>query len=182
MCAMPLMPRERVWTVDDLDCLPQDGLQYELAEGVLLVTPSPVVRHQRCSKRMLTVLSDACPEHLEVFAAPLDFRPNATTSLQPDLLVVRREEAQGETLIGTPLLVVEILSPSTRAKDLVLKRALYASAGVPSYWVVDPVEKTLLVLKLRAGGYVEAGRAVGDEELLVSEPMPCRIVPSRLGA
>jgi hypothetical protein len=48
MTAMPVMPHEfRDWTVDDLDLLPDDGLQYELLDGLLLVSPSPTKRHQR---------------------------------------------------------------------------------------------------------------------------------------
>ena len=48
MTAMPVMPHEvRDWTVDDLDLLPDDGLQYELLDGMLLVSPAPTRRHQR---------------------------------------------------------------------------------------------------------------------------------------
>ena len=80
MCAMPLMPSGGVWTVDDLDDVPDDGLQYELADGVLLVTPSPRPRHQRMLGRLYRLLLDDCPPELEVFLAPLDFRPSLTTS------------------------------------------------------------------------------------------------------
>lgn len=165
--AMPLMPTDRTWTVDDLDDLPDDGLQYELADGVLLVTPAPRTRHQRMSMRLTRALLDAVPESLELFAAPFDFRPSRVTSLQPDLLVVRPEDV-GEYLEGIPLLVVEILSPSTRAKDLILKRALYAESGIPSYWVLDPTEGTALVLRLEDGQYVEQVRT--SEVVSVSEP------------
>ena len=180
MRAMPLMPQRSDWTVDDLDDLPDDGLQYELADGLLLVTPSPRPRHQRMSVRLTVALAAACPEHLEVFAAPFDFRPSRVTSLQPDLMVVRRVDVDDEGLTGTPLLVVEILSPSTRAKDLVLKRALYAEAGVPAYWVLDPVEATVLVLALEDGAYVEQGRAAGEAQVAVSAPYPLGLRPSDL--
>lgn len=180
MCAMPLMPQQAEWTVDDLDALPDDGLQYELADGVLLVTPSPRPRHQRMSGRLLVRLVAACPDELEVFHAPFDFRPSRVTSLQPDLLVVRRSDVDDEGLTGTPLLVVEILSPSTRAKDLVLKRALYAEAGVPSYWVLDPVEATLLVLALEDGTYVERAFVVGAQEVTVTTPLAVALRPAEL--
>lgn len=177
---MPVMPRDHPWTVDDLDDLPDDGLQYELADGVLLVTPSPLPRHQRASMRLTTLLLPACPPELELFAAPFDFRPTRTTSLQPDLLVVRREDVVEKGLVGTPLLVVEILSPSTRAKDLVLKRALYAEARVPSYWVVDPGAPSVTVLTLVGEAYAEAGSATGGQRLDVSLPFPVSVVPDGL--
>ena len=180
MCAMPLMPRETAWTVDDVDDLPDDGLQYELADGVLLVTPSPRPRHQRMLGRLHVRLAAACPDDLEVFLAPFDFRPSRTTSLQPDLMVVRTRDVDDDGLIGTPLLVVEVLSPSTRAKDLVLKRALYAESGVPSYWVLDPVDATALVLRLEGGDYVEVARGRGPVE--VKEPFPMALHPEELSA
>lgn len=181
MCAMPVMPREGEWTVDDLLDLPDDGLQYELADGVLLVTPSPRPRHQRMSTRLLVLLDNACPADLEVFHAPLDYQPSRSTSLQPDLLVVRRSEVAEKNITVAPLLVVEILSPSTRAKDLVLKKALYADSGVPSYWVLDPLEPSLIAWELDpAGQYVEVARASGAQPAQLGRPYVVTIVPEDL--
>jgi Uma2 family endonuclease len=171
-------PRDAAYTVDDLADLPDDGLQYELAEGTLLVTPSPRPRHQRMSLRLASLLSAACPDALEVFVAPLDFQPSRHTSLQPDLLVVRRQDIGEERIAGTPLLVVEILSPSTRAKDLLLKRGLYADSGVPYYWVLDPDVPSALALTLVDGAYVDTGRASGSEPLAVSQPIPIAFTPA----
>jgi Uma2 family endonuclease len=78
--------------------------------------------------------------------------------------------------------VVEVLSTSTRAKDLVLKRALYEDSGVSSYWVVDPEEPSLLVLELQVGGYVEHARVRGDETATLSRPFEVTLAPSSLTA
>lgn len=180
MSTMQALPRHREWTVDDLLELPDDGLQYELADGVLLVTPAPRPRHQRALGRLHIQLSALVPPELEVFVAPLDFQPNRRTSLQPDLLVVRREDV-GELNITAPLLLaVEILSPSTRAKDLVLKHALYAEAGVASYWVVDPVAPSLAAWELREGEYVEVARATGEQSARLARPFGIEVVPASL--
>ena len=57
MTTMTVMPREsRDWTVDDLDLLPDDGLQYELLDGLLLVPPAPIPVHQRAIGRLLVLL------------------------------------------------------------------------------------------------------------------------------
>lgn len=177
---MTVMPRGGDWTVDDLARLPDDGLQYELADGVLLVTPAPVPPHQRASGRLHLLLAGACPADLEVFYAPLDFQPTRRRSLQPDLLVVRRDDV-GPAAISAPLqLAVEVLSPSTRSKDLLLKRGLYEDSGVASYWVVDLDEPSVLAWELREGRYVEVARAVGDDPFRTTQPFPVTVVPSAL--
>jgi Uma2 family endonuclease len=174
------MPRAGEWTVDDLRDLPDDGLQYELADGVLLVTPAPRPKHQRAVLRLGVLLDAVVPGELEVFVAPLDFQPTRHRSLQPDVLVVHREDVGEENITRPLLLAVEVLSPSTRAKDLVLKRALYEDSGVPSYWVVDPDEPSLLVLELQDGAYVEKARVRGDETIGLTVPFPVRVTPSAL--
>lgn len=177
---MPVMPRAGEWTVDDLLDLPDDGLQYELADGVLLVTPAPRMKHQAVLLNLAVLLKGAAPRDLAVYVAPVDFQPTRRRSLQPDLLVLRREDV-GELNVTRPLLLaVEVLSPSTRAKDLVLKRALYEDSGVPSYWVVDPDEPSLLVLELQDGGYVERHRVVGDVPVAIELPFPVTVNPAAL--
>jgi Uma2 family endonuclease len=182
MTAMAVMPRDsRDWTVADLELLPDDGLQYELLDGVLLVSPAPVPVHQRAILRLAVQLTDACPPSgMEVFVAPLDWQPDDRTSLQPDLLVVRDEDVEAKNIRKPLLLAVEVLSPSTRRKDLVLKRSKYEDVGVRSYWVVDPEEPSILVNDLVEGRYVETGRACGSAELRVERPFPLTITPSTL--
>ena len=175
-----VMPRDGDWTVDDLDDLPDDGLQYELADGVLLVTPAPVPRHQSAIGELYVQLRQLCPPELKVFLAPLDFRPTNRRSLQPDLLVIGRDDI-GEKNITEPLLLaVEVLSPSTRSKDLLLKRGLYEDSGVRSYWVVDPDEPSVTVLELVDGRYEEVGRVVGSDRLAVARPFPVELQPDLL--
>lgn len=180
MSSMTVMPRHDDWTVDDLAELPDDGLQYELAEGMLLVTPAPRPRHQRALGRLHVQLAALVPPELEVFVAPLDFQPNRRTSLQPDLLVVRREDVGEENITQPLLLAVEILSPSTRAKDLILKQGLYAEAGVASYWVIDPAVPSLISWDLVDGAYVESARAMGEQTAHPLRPFPIDVVPSSL--
>ena len=93
MSSVSVMPREVEWTVKDLEALPDDGLQDELLDGILLVSPGPVGRHQRACARLHLVLAAACPPELEVFFAPVDWQPDGRTSLQPDLLVIAGGDA-----------------------------------------------------------------------------------------
>jgi len=180
MTAMPVMPNDvRDWTVDELDLLPDDGLQYELLDGMLLVSPAPTKRHQRSGGRLFIMLSEACPPDMEVLYAPLDWRPDRLTSLQPDVLVVDTTDLNaivGETMI----LAVEILSPSTRRKDLFLKRSKYQDAGVQSYWIVDPEAPSITALELVDGGYVTVAEATGDQAVTFEKPFTVTVIPAAL--
>lgn len=181
MGTMAVMPRaSHDWTVDDLATLPDDGLQYELLDGILLVTPAPVPAHQAVAGELYKILDAACPKHLKVFFAPLDWQPDRRTSLQPDLLVVAREDI-GSAKVTAPLaLAVEVLSPSTRRKDQVLKFSKYADSGVASYWIVDPEVPSLAAYDLVDGAYLQAGRAAGAEALERDRPFPVTVRPADL--
>ena len=104
MTTMSTMPLSGDWTVDDLDRLPDDGLRYELVDGVLLVSPSPLARHQVAQPALLVQLANAAPAHLRVLAAPLDITFSRTRLLQPDLMVLHEDQLRGRKVEGIPLL------------------------------------------------------------------------------
>lgn len=168
------------FTMADLDALPDDGMRYELVDGMLLVTPAPRPIHQTAVLQLGSRLLTACPPELKVFVAPLDYRPTAQRSLQPDVLVCRKEDVGVKAIEQPLLLAVEILSPSTRMTDLLLKRGLYQEAGVTSYWIFDPANVELTVLELSGGHYVQQ-TAVRDQQPFQAElPFPIRFVPADL--
>lgn len=180
MTTVTTMPLHGEWTADDLDALPDDGFRYELVDGVLLVSPSPQLRHQIALVGLLLRLVEAAPPGLRVLPAPLDIRFTPTRQLQPDIVVIPRTDVPGSTVADVPLLVVEVLSPSTRATDLTLKRHVFEQAGVPAYWLLDPEVPSLTVLELRDGAYIETATAAGSSELVLDRPFPVRIVPADL--
>jgi len=169
-----------VFTEDDLPGMPDDGNRYEIVDGSLIVTPSPIRRHQRAVVSLARRLADACPPELEVLVAPYDVRISATTVLQPDLLVAPRDDGDQRQLPGPPLLAVEVLSPSTRLIDLGLKRARYEAAGCPVYWVVDPTAPSLIAWELVDGEYVQVARAVGGEPATLGRPFDVSVTPADL--
>jgi len=168
------------WTVDDLERLPDNGLRYELADGVLLVTPAPTPLHQRVVLRLAMRLDAACPPDLEVFVAPVDFQPSIRRSFQPDVLIARKTDIGEKKLIRPPVLAVEVLSPGTALVDLNLKRKAYAESGIMSYWVIDPARETIVINELDGGQYVEVSAASGDETLTAVVPFEVAIRPADL--
>ena len=170
-------------TYDDLLEVPDDGHRYEIVDGSLLVTPSPGYQHQFSVTELLVLLHAAIGPELVVLAAPFDFVVSSNTVLQPDLLVTRRADVGPKGLEhATPLLVIEILSPSTRLTDLGTKRLAYQAAGVPAYWVVDAEEPSLTVFRLDDDVYREDAKVVGDAVYRTEWPAALEVVPARLVA
>jgi Uma2 family endonuclease len=182
MTVVTTLPFSRPLTYDDLQDMPDDGHRYELNDGVLVVSPSPRLRHQRAAGRLFVALEASAPDDVEVILAPFDVVLTDDTVLIPDIVVARRTDYSDRNLPTAPLLAVEVLSPSTRRFDLMLKRSRLESAGCPHYWVVDPDEPSVLAWALRDGSYVEVGHATGNDPLELSEPFPVRIVPAELVA
>lgn len=180
MATVTALPFARPLTRADLETMPDDGHRYELIDGVLLVGPAPRLRHQTAVGNLHLLLRAACPEHLRVILAPFAVALADDTEVQPDLLVAPAAQFTDRELPGPPLLAVEVLSPSTRRIDLLLKRDRLQAAGVPSYWLVDPDEPSVLVLQLRAGVYVEAARVTGGSRRAVTAPYPLELVPADL--
>lgn len=174
------LPRGRALTRDDLDAMPDDGHRYELLDGTLIVSPAPSRRHQRASLRLSVVLDAALPAGLELLPAPFDVALADDTVMQPDLVVARVADYTERDLPVAPLLAVEVLSPSSRGIDLLLKKDRLERAGGAHYWVVDPLEPSITGWTLTDGQFRQVARAVGDEAFSVEEPFEVRVVPADL--
>ncbi|MGH9092229.1 MAG: Uma2 family endonuclease [Acidimicrobiales bacterium] len=168
-------------TWDDLQELPDDGYRRELVHGQLLVTPSPTMGHQNVVFQLGLLLGNACPVGLKILPAPCDWKLSPETVFEPDLLVIDRADYHpAAVLTGTPRLVVEVLSPSTRDTDLSLKRLEYERAGVPAYWLVDTDPPCLTVLQLVDGTFSEVARVEGPASYRADLPFPVTVVPADL--
>src|SRR6266540_5351456 len=177
-----LLPHGRPLTRADLDRMPDDGHRYELVDGVLVASPAPRPRHQRAVYRLARLLDHACPAQFEVLPGPLDVVLASDTVLIPDIVVGRRADFTDKNLPAAPLLAVEVLSPSTRRFDLMLKRSRFEAAGAQAYWVVDPDEPFLIAWELRDGSYVEVAHVKADEPYEATVPFPVTVVPRGLVA
>jgi Uma2 family endonuclease len=101
--------------------------------------------------------------------------------LEPDLLVISPDAVVDDKVQGgVPLLAVQVLSPSSRRRDVGDKLTAYRDAAVPAYWVVDPINPRLLVWELREGEYVEIADVSGDEERTAQLPYSVTFRPHDL--
>lgn len=162
------------WTIDDLDALPPDGVRRQLLDGVLVVTGTPPVSHQRLVANLRRALSATCPPDYAI-AAGRWIRDGHQRAVIPDLVAITAEAAARNAEWLAPdevVLAVEIVSPTSLSIDRVLKPALYASAGIGGYWRIEPTENYRLhayALGPR-GVYAEAGEF--DDVLRSDQPWP----------
>jgi Uma2 family endonuclease len=131
-------------TYEDFLLFPDDGKRHELIDGEHYVTPCPNTRHQAIVGNLYWLVRSYLEQHPigRAFLAPFDIVFSNFDVVEPDLLYMSNARA-AEILTtkhveGTPELVIEIGSPSTRARDETIKRHLYERSGVSEYWVVDP--------------------------------------------
>lgn len=148
------------FTAADREAMPEDGRRVELLDGALVVSPSAGRAHNDVVMHLFRQLDAACPPDVTVYPVPYDYRLPDGSELVPDITVARTADLGDKRITRTPLLVVEVISPSSRLMDPLVKRAKYEAAGVPAYWIADPVARRLTVLELVQGAYQE--RAVLD--------------------
>lgn len=142
------------WTYSDYARLPDDGNRYEVIDGELLVTPSPSPLHQRVVFRLGMALERYVQRHgLGVVIPDVDLLFQTGQFLRPDVLVAHNtpDGITNRGIEAAPLLVVEILSPTSGAIDRVKKPARYGAFGIPEYWVLDPAEGCAWVWRFAEG-------------------------------
>jgi len=155
---------KRVLDYTDYVAAPEDGQRYEIIRGDLFVSPPPRPLHQRVSRRLQRQLEDYFhPRGSEVFDAPIALILTRHDVVEPDLLIVDDPRLVSDRGIeGAPLLVVEVLSPSSHGRDRGVKARRYAELGVRHYWLVDPDARRLECLRLDSGGFELVLAAQGD--------------------
>ena len=137
---MPEMARS--WTRDMVLALPEDGNRYELFDGQLLVTPAPRPRHEAAVmillERLFEYLKDSSVGH--AYASPAALTLGEHQYAQPDIYVLpgpRGPAPERWEDVALPILVVEVLSPSTAWNDRQVKRRKFQRLGILEYWIVD---------------------------------------------
>ena len=168
---------------EDFLRFPDDGLRHELIDGEHYVTPSPATVHQRLLGLHVAVYVYLQTHSIaEVFLAPFDIVLSPHDVVEPDLVVVLREQANivGEqNATGAPALVVAVLSAGTRRRDKGIKLRLYDRVGVREYWLVDPAVSTVVAHRRQPPGGLAAEPSLDLEDLLASPLLPGFHLPLR---
>lgn len=143
-------PRQGHYTVQDIRAMP-DEIRVELIDGVIYDMTAPRLIHQDILLELAYAFRKCIEESnstRKVRIAPLDVRlfQDDKNMFQPDILITCDESKDTENYYdGAPEMTIEILSPSTRGKDFIIKSPSYERAGVREYWIVDPKDKKVWV-------------------------------------
>ncbi|HEX5317278.1 MAG TPA: Uma2 family endonuclease, partial [Candidatus Kapabacteria bacterium] len=162
-------------TVQDLVTIPDDGKQYELIDGQILIVPPPTTFHQTIAGFLFEKLSAFVRANGlgSVLFAPVNIYADKENVYLPDILFVRREKLgmiETDGIHGAPDLVIEILSPSNAYFDLKTKKEAYQRIGVREYWIVDPMDRSIECFANLDGGYETF--FIGKEGRVSSQVVP----------
>ena len=141
------------WTIEERDALPEDRFRRELLDGALLVSPGCSGAHQEILRRLLRLVGDYVEDQGigTVSFAPFDVVYSPNDVLEPDLVVLPAPVSTlGKNWDGAnspPTLVVEIVSPSSRTRDYQRKRDFYVAGHALEYWIVDPGQRVIVVVR-----------------------------------
>ena len=156
---LPAIDKNKRYTYADYITWGED-VRCEIIDGVVYdMSPAPGWLHQELSTNLLIQLGVFLEgKPCKVFHAPFDVRLDNESDdgsvVQPDIVVICNSEIiSGTGCTGAPDMVIEILSPSTASKDMIIKYNRYLRAGVREYWIVDPKTKSVRVCVLKDGKY-----------------------------
>ena len=142
---MTLLPLDNPATYDDLHNLPSEA-RAEILDGVIVMSPGASIRHNRAARYLANLLEAAGRRHGYSVGTDNDVQWTATRVTRPDVFVIDTAHAETDPMPVTeiPVIVVEILSPTSMTQDLVIKPKYCETAKVLEYWVVDLTKQHLL--------------------------------------
>lgn len=129
--------------------------RYEYIDGQIYLLASPKFRHQKIVMDLSVQFSSWFKgKDCQPITSPFDvtlYKDDKPNLVQPDLLVICDQEniKEDDTYTGTPALVVEVLSESTRSKDMIKKLDLYMQGGIEEYWIVNPFSEEINIYRFK---------------------------------
>ncbi len=146
-------------TYQDYILFPENGNRHELIDGDHYMAPAPVYKHQKISREIERQFANYFfkKKEGEILNAPFDVYLSDFDVVQPDIVIIKKGNfsiIKEKYIKGAPDIIIEILSPSTKENDLVLKKHLYEKHGVKEYWIVDPDKEEVHQFELRERKYI----------------------------
>ncbi len=149
--------------------------RYEWVDGELVALPPESWENSKISLYLLfefgklLPLNRLCHKDTEIAVSASQTRLPDLMAISSELAAILKAAQRGTITLDMPPpdLVVEVVSPgkANRERDYTEKREQYATRGISEYWIVDPNDQVVVVLRLEAGAYIEVGRFQGNERM-----------------
>jgi Uma2 family endonuclease len=159
----------------------QDDKRYEVLRGHRSMIPAPNEEHQRISRNVEFLIFQFIENKSlgEIYDAPFDVILDQNNVVQPDIIFISRENIKiikEKGIFGSPDLIIEIISPSTKVRDTYEKKELYEHFKVKEYWIIDPKNKTVEIFcfnkeekyELFSNGYFDESNVITINNALKS--------------
>ena len=158
-CKMQTMINLKKKTISDYQLLPEGGA-YQLLNGEIIMAPAPRRIHQKLAGEIYRLLANYLHKKRigEVYFAPFDVYLDYENVVQPDICFISQKNISiltEEGAIGSPDIVIELLSPSNAYYDLLAKYQLYEKFGVQEYFIIDPEDNLVIAYTLTEGRFKE---------------------------
>lgn len=153
------MAKTKITAADFLELPEQPGFPIvELIDGEIILSASPIVKHQLAVVRVIVLLDELKPNG-EVLTAPMDVHFDEYSVVEPDVMWIaaNSQAVVDKWVYGAPDLIVEIFSPSTMKRDQIEKFKLYEKHGVREYWMIDLEYEQVEVWVNGANGFDRLG-------------------------
>ena len=174
---MTTLARDTGLPAELLVLLEELSLRYEILDGSLVVNAPPIFDHEDFLMALAVQLRLASPPDIAVLGSGYKYfydglRGNTRNHTMADITVVSRDRAERAGTVHPPLLVVEVQSPGTQRRDLGEKREIYERTGVGTYLLLHPEQRTLTVLRLVDGAYLQTHCAGESDVVRLDAPFP----------
>ena len=133
-------------TLIEFETMPkEEGWNYELIDGLMMMSPRPAAKHQVINGNLYSELRHKLKGGRCIPIPEIDLVLEGN-NLIPDLMVICNEDITDmKRYEKPPLIAIEIVSPTSASRDHIIKRRKYEQLGIQEYWIVSPEEKCITV-------------------------------------
>ena len=160
----------KLYTLEEFEQMTkEEHITYELIDGLVMISPRPAAKHQLVSGNLYAELRAVLRKNncnvIQEFDLMLEHQ-----IFVPDLMITCGDKFEGNRYENAPLIIIEIVSPTSMSRDYVVKRNKYEQLGIQEYWIVSPEEECIDVLCFTDSSHTNY--CVKDNPLLTSCTLP----------
>lgn len=169
-----MIPKKKLISYEEFEKMDNENENLEFINGTVYMQAAPSVAHQIVVTNLSTQFGVYFKgKECRHFVSPFDIifkNEREKNRVQPDLTIICDKSGLNENnYVGVPVLVVEVLSPSTTSRDYIEKMDLYMRFGVKEYWIISPRSKTVEIFTLEQNGTYSEPKIYAKDDIVKSQ-------------